>query len=286
MNIGDRVREEKAKMEIKNIKCKACLVKSKLTDYVINPYTGCAHGCIYCYTDFIRRFQNIKDNWGEFVYVKENCPELLEGELKKARPGHIWMSSVCDCYQPIEAKLKLTRKILGIMLKYKDKFTIEILTKSALVKRDFDLLKELDAELGLSIGQLDEKIARILEPLASSPKLRIETLKEAKQYGIRTFGFISPVIPGLTKLEDIFSEMEKAKVNYVWVELLNLRKSVINRVFPVIKKDFPFALKEFEGAIKDPAEWYKNVKKEVDYLSKKHNISVREVVRHDLAEKD
>src|SRR3989338_10413620 len=120
-------------MQIKEIQVKSCLNKSKLTDYVINPYTGCSHACTYCYADFIRRFQNIKEKWGEFVYVKINCVEILKKELEKAKPGHIWMSSVCDCYMPIEEKYKLTRMILETILKYGgNKFTIEISTKSAL----------------------------------------------------------------------------------------------------------------------------------------------------------
>jgi DNA repair photolyase len=160
-------------MNIKSIKSKTCMTKSKLTDYVINPYTGCSHGCKYCYADFIRRFQNIPDKWGEFVFAKINCPELLEKEVLKNKPGHIFMSSVCDCYMPEEGKFKLTRRILEILVKAK-KFEVEILTKSALVKRDFDLIKELNAELGMSVNQLDEKMARIIESLAS-PKLIYST---------------------------------------------------------------------------------------------------------------
>jgi DNA repair photolyase len=86
--------------------------KSKITDYVINPYTGCQHGCKYCYATFIRRFQNIKEEWGEFIFPKINCPDLLEKELATNKPGVIWMSSVTDPYTPIEAKYQLTRKIL------------------------------------------------------------------------------------------------------------------------------------------------------------------------------
>ena len=99
-------------MKIKEIQVKTCMTKSKLTDYVINPYTGCGHGCKYCYADFIRRFQKIPDIWGDFVYPKINCVDLLPKELEKNKPGHIWLSSVCDCYMPIEKKYKLTRKIL------------------------------------------------------------------------------------------------------------------------------------------------------------------------------
>lgn len=268
-------------MEIKEIKCKNCMTKSKLTDYVINPYTGCEHGCKYCYADFIRRFQNIKQEWGNFVYAKVNCPDLLEKELEKNKPGHIWLASVCDCYMPLEGKFKLTRKILEIIAKspYKNKFTIEILTKSALVKRDFDLLKQLDVEVGCSINTLDEKASRLIEPLAACPKERINALKEAKKEEIKVYGFISPVLPGITDLEALFRELSFC--DYVWVELLNTRKSIMDRFMPFIKKNFPDKIKDFDFAINNPEDYFKNIKEEVRRLEKKYNLKVREIVRHD-----
>lgn len=275
-------------MKIKEIQAKTCMTKSKLTDYVINPYTGCSHGCKYCYADFIKRFQNISGDWGKFVFAKINCPELLSKELEKCKAGHIWLSSVCDCYMPEERKFKLTRKILEVLAdsKHRNKFTIEILTKSALVKRDFDLIKRLNAELGMSINQLNEKVAKIIEPLASSPKERIETLKLAKENGIKTFGFISPVLPGISKLEEVFKELSKAKVDYVWVELFNMRKSAIDKILSVYKKNFSDALKEFEWAKENQNEWYNLLKKQIEELSKKYGLKVKEIVRHDEKMKD
>ena len=268
-------------MEVKEIKCKSCMTKSKLTDCVINPYTGCQHGCKYCYAVFIKRFQDIKEEWGEFVHAKINCPEILEEELKKNKPGHIWMSSVTDCYLPLEGKYQLTRKILEIIAKspYKNKFSIEILTKSALIKRDFDLIKQLNAEIGCSINTLDEKTSRILEPFASSPKERIKTLKEAKEQGIKVYGFISPVFPGITNLEELFKELSFCE--YVWVELLNTKKSVLDRLMPVIEKNFPDKVKDFEFAINNSEEYFTKIKKQVEELSKKYRLKVMKVVRHD-----
>ena len=269
-------------MIIKEIQVKSCLNKSKLTDYVINPYTGCSHGCKYCYATFIRRFQNIKEKWGEFVYAKIDCPELLEKELEKSKPGNIFMSSVCDCYMPLESKFKLTRRILEILAKpkFKNKFTIEILTKSSLVKRDFDLLKKLDCELGLSLGIIDDKISKVIEPNASLPSERIETLREAKKQEIKTYGFISPIIPGLSDLEKIFLKLKEVGCNYVWVELLNTKPSVISGLLPIIKEKFPEAMKDIEFAINHEKEYYKKIKEQVSMLEKKYNLKVREIVRH------
>jgi len=267
-------------VKIKEILCKSCMTKSKLTDYVINPYTGCQHGCKYCYADFIRRFQNIDEKWGDFVFPKINCPELLEKELEKNKQGNIWLASVCDCYMPIEAKYKLTRKILEIISNspYKNKFTIEILTKSALVKRDFDLLKKLNVELGCSINTLDFKISKLIEPFASAPLERITALKEAKKQGIKVYGFISPVLPGITHLEELFRGLSFC--DYVWVELLNNQKSILNRFYPFIKKNFPDKVKEFEFAINKPDEYFEKIEKEIRGLEKKYKLKVKEIVRH------
>lgn len=267
-------------MNIKEIKVKTCLNKSKLSDYVINPYTGCQHDCKYCYATFIRFFHGIKDEWGSFVYVKINCPELLEKELKKFKPGHIWMSSVCDCYMPLEEKYKLTRKILETIVKSpnKNKFEIEILTKSALVRRDFDLLKQLRVELGSSINNLDERYSKVIEPFASPPKERIKMLKEAKEQGIKVYGFISPVLPGITNLEKLFKELSFC--DYVWVEILNIKSSVLSRLMPVIKNNFPEKVEDFEQMIKNYPSYCDRIRKQVKELEKKYKLKVVDVVVH------
>ncbi len=267
-------------MITKEVKVKTCMTKSKLTDYVINPYTGCQHGCVYCYADFIRRFQNIKYKWGDFVFIKKNCPELLKKEIEKNKPGHIWLSSVCDCYMPIEAKYKLTRKILEILANspYKKKFTIEILTKSALVKRDFDLLKQLNCEVGCSINTLNANFSKIIEPFASPPRERINVLKEAKKQGIKVYASISPVLPGITNLEELFKELSFCE--YVWVEILNIRKPILNRIMPVIREKLPDKVKDFEFMIHNYEEYCNKIRKEVGILKKKYKLKVRDVVVH------
>jgi len=269
-------------MNIKEINPKACMVKSKLTDYVINPYTGCSHGCQYCYADFIKRFQHISDKWGNFVYAKINCPELLEKELEKNKPGTIFMSSVCDCYMPEEEKFRLTRKIFEIITtsKYKGKFKIEVLTKSKLAQRDFDLFKQLNLKLGMSINQLNKKTASIIEPSASSPEERIETLIKAKTQGIKIYGFISPVLPGITNLDEVFSALKKAGVEYVWVELFNMRKSAVDKMMPIYKEFFPERLEEFVLAKTNQKEWHAKIRKQARELEKKYNLPIKDVVVH------
>lgn len=271
-------------MKVKEIKCKNCMTKSKLTDYVINPYLGCEHSCCYCYADFMKRFNNIGDEWGRFVHVKINCPDLLEKELKKNKTGNIWLSSVCDCYQPIEKKYRLTRRILDIIAKsaYKDKFTIELLTKSSLIKRDFDLIKEIGekVDLGMSLGLTDDRIAKIIEPNASLPSERLETLRQAHEKGIRTYGFISPVLPGIADLEDIFKKLKEAKVDYVWVELLNTKKGILDKLIPFIKEKLPEKLKDFNKMLDNYEAYVREKREEIRKLEKKYNLRVKEVVVH------
>ncbi len=267
-------------MKIKEINVKNCLTKSKITNYVINPYLGCQHSCVYCYATFMKMFNNIKENWGDFVHVKINCPDLLKKELEKSKPGYVWISSVCDCYQPIEERYQLTRKILETIKNSpcKDKFELGILTKSDLVKRDFDILKQLNVEVGLTINTLEDKYSRVIEPNASLPKERLNALKQAKKEGLRTYGFIAPVLPGITDLEALFKELKFC--DYVWVELLNIKKSVLDRLIPVIKKHFPEKLKDFEHMIDNYKDYYKGIKEQVEELEKKYNLKVRGLVVH------
>jgi len=125
---------------------------------------------------------------------------------------------------------------------------------------------------------MNKEVSKIIEPFASPPQERINVLKEAKKQGIRVFGFISPVIPGITNLDELFKELSFCE--YVWVELLNTRKSILNRFMPIIKKEFPENVKDFVFAIKNSEEYYEMRKKEVQLLSKKYNLKVKELVRH------
>ena len=96
-------------MIVREIKAKAILSKSRVYDYALNPYTGCQHGCSYCYARFMKRFTGHKEPWGEFVDVKINAADLLRSEVKRKKKGRVWVSGVCDPYQPLEAKGKLSQ---------------------------------------------------------------------------------------------------------------------------------------------------------------------------------
>jgi len=268
-------------MIVKEINSKSCLSKSQLSSYVINPYVGCEHGCKYCYAVFMKKFQNISEAWGEFVYPRINCPDLLRLELKKKKPGDIWLSSVTDPYQSLEARYRLTRRILETIVRspYRPKFTFSLLTKSALFARDLDLLKELAVEIGCSVNTLNEHAARIIEPHASPPHERIAALKKAKELGLTTYAFLSPVLPEITDLNDLFRELSFC--NYVAVELLNTKEYILNRLIPVLKEHFPDSAQSIYSLMRNPDSYFRTIKSQVAELSRKYNLEVRYLIRHD-----
>lgn len=263
------------------IMAKTIITKSKLpeVDYCFNPYVGCTHGCAYCYARFMGRFTgHASEKWGTYLDWKINAPELLRKEVLriKKQGGTVIIGSVTDCYQPIEEKLKLTRQCLEIFLEYQ--IPISILTKNALVKRDFDLLRQFEhCELGVSISILDEQYQKILEPGASKPKERIDILKEAFSLGLNTYAFLGPIHPFLTDLESIFKEVASF-VEFLMGEVPNLRCGNW--------KDFSKALIKLKvnpGEYKRIAEsndFYQNTKDLVERLCEKERVEFRGIFQH------
>ena len=182
-------------MKIREIKAKNILSKSQIYDYALNPYVGCRHKCVYCYARFMKRFTGHKERWGEFVDVKINAAELLANETKKKKIGRVWISGVCDPYQPLERRYALTKRCLNILAENSWPFTVQ--TKSPLVLRDIRILQKAnDAEVGFTITTADERIRKIFEPGAPPSSKRIKALANLHSTGIKTFAMIAPILPG------------------------------------------------------------------------------------------
>ncbi|SHJ49039.1 PA0069 family radical SAM protein [Aquimarina spongiae] len=185
--------------------------------YSLNPYQGCEHGCVYCYA------RNSHEYWGygagiDFeskILIKKNAPELLEQKLKSKRwdACPISLSGNTDCYQPVEKKLKITRQLLQLFLKYKH--PVGIITKNALIQRDMDILAELAKDnlvvVFLSITSLQEETRRILEPRTASIKKRLETLEKLTAIGVPTNVMMAPIIPSINSHEILPLTREIAK---------------------------------------------------------------------------
>ncbi|MCX8112174.1 MAG: PA0069 family radical SAM protein [Bacteroidia bacterium] len=175
--------------------------------YSMNPYAGCEHGCIYCYA------RNSHEYWGfsagiDFetrILVKENAPQLLRQQLSHPswRPHPIMLAGNTDCYQPIERKLELTRRLLEVLLEFRH--PVSIITKNALILRDLDLLSELSrynlVHVYITVTTLREDIRRLLEPRTAAGGRRIETIRRLREAGIPTGVMVAPIIPGLTDSE-------------------------------------------------------------------------------------
>lgn len=178
---------------------------------MINPYVGCMHRCFYCYARFMKRFTNHKEEWGDFVDVKINAPELVPEKTQKYKGKEIFLSSVTDAYHPLEKKYKLTRQILQKLIPLEPDLCIQ--TKSDLVLRDIDLIKQFESRrVGFTITTLDDDLRREIEPFASAVENRIKALEKLKENGIPTYVFIGPILPFLTDWKKSCSRPRTARI--------------------------------------------------------------------------
>ena len=175
--------------------------------YSLNPYQGCEHGCIYCYARKTHEYwgYNAGLDFESKIIVKKNAPELLEKHLlQKSWKAHpIMLSGNTDCYQPIERKLGITRKLLEVFVKYRH--PVGIISKNTTMLRDMDLLKDLAADrlvhVVLSITSLDEKLRGVLEPRTASAKKKLQAIETMSKAGIPVTIMNAPIIPGLNHHE-------------------------------------------------------------------------------------
>jgi len=232
-------------MNIFEVQAKSIFVRSRLpdADYVANPYTGCQFGCLYCYATFTGRFvHQPREEWGKYVYVKTNAAELARAQLAKwpeSRKGAtIFLSSVTDPYQGIEKKYRLSRGILEALRDAAYYGKISILTKSPLILRDIELLRDLKADVGLTITTTDDRVSRFLEVTAPLVSRRLDTLRELNAQGVRTYAFIGPVLPHFRcqpeLLDDLFRSIAETGTQDIYVEHIHLPTYVRGRLQPVL----------------------------------------------------
>src|SRR5438876_9905801 len=201
-------------------------------DSSINPYRGCEHGCVYCYARPSHAYLELSPglDFETKLFAKTNAAELLRAELAKPgyKPSPIALGANTDCYQPIERKYRITRQIVEILADCEHPFTM--VTKSALVERDLDLLapmaKKNLVKVFVSIASLDRALARKLEPRAASPQRRMDVLRNLAQAGVPCGVMVAALIPGLNDktLEEALeaaSAAGAAEAAYVTMRLPN-----------------------------------------------------------------
>ena len=252
-------------MLIKEISCKSLLNKTNLPfDYCLNPYTGCSHGCVYCYARFMLKYTKHKEEWGSFVDVKINAVEILKKEIIKAKHGTIFLSSVTDPYQTIEKSYELTRNILKTLPKT---FKPCILTKSSLFTRDLDILKQFEeAEVGVTITSMNDW--KNFEQGASPTIERIKALKEAHEAGLDTYVFLGPVLPYITDkhFDKLMSEINF--VDKIMMDRLNIKSGNWPMIKKVVQEKYPSLFKNFNEAVFENDDYYDDFKKKIKGLRK------------------
>lgn len=228
-------------------------------EYSMNPYQGCEHGCVYCYA------RNTHPYWGysaglDFeskILVKKAAPEILAKKLASPKwvAAPIMLSGNTDCYQPAEAKFKLTRQILEIL----DRFNhpVGIITKSALILRDLDILSRLAAKklvsVAVSINTVTESTRRLLEPRAASIPRRLQVIEELSGAGIYVTAMFGPLIPGLTDHEimNIMEAISKAGAKNAGYITVRLNGDVGEIFTDWVRKTFPDRADKILNRIKD-----------------------------------
>ncbi len=219
------------------------VTKSNLpaSDFVINPYVGCPHGCKYCYACFMKRFTGHHEAWGTFIDIK-HCDKPISPARLTGKS--VFLSSVTDCYNPFEEEYCITQKILK-QLVFID-CHLEISTKSKLILRDIDLLKQCkNLKVSMSINTLNEDFKNDMDN-ASSIQERLDTLKELHSQGIYTVLFMSPIFPEITDYQAII-EASHHFIDEYWFENLNLRGSYKPIILSYINENYPHLKELYEN---------------------------------------
>ncbi|MBL0684947.1 SPL family radical SAM protein [Aquimarina mytili] len=256
----------------KEIEVKSVLNKTKrrddwfLDDYTFNPYSSCSFNCLYCYIRGSKYGMNLENS----LSVKINAIEVLDRQLanraKKNQYGVIVLSSATDPYLQIEEKYELTRKALKVILKHR--FPVHIITKSDLIERDFDILKEIDQQailpkdllelnrgviVSFSFSSLDDKVARIFEPGATKPSMRLLVLEKSVHHGFLTGVSLMPLLPYITdtkeQLDFMFSTLKNKNIDYILPATITLfgngNSDSKTLMLNAVKKHYPELLPKY-----------------------------------------
>ena len=255
--------------------------------WTINPYRGCEFACKYCYARYTHEFMEMRDGL-EFerkIYVKQNAARLLRHDLHRVKPGEaIAIGTATDPYQPAERRYEVTRGILEEFARHRG-FELGIISKSNLMVRDLDVLKEVAKQNRLSvhvtITTLDVDLARILEPRAPRPDLRMDAVRTLAQAGLRVGVSCSPVVPGITDspkdLEAIISAAAAAGADYVFANPLFLKPCSAAVFIPFLEQNFPHLAENCRQRYKDraflPSAYGKRLSQLIAQLREKYKIT-------------
>ena len=265
-----------------------CVSKRQMPfTWTINPYRGCEFGCRYCYARYTHEFMEMRDGmeFEQKIYVKQHAADLLRRELRRVKPGEsIALGTATDPYQPAERRYEVTRAILEEFARHRG-FELGIVTKSNLVERDLELLQRIAQTNRLSIHvtitTLDTDLARILEPRAPRPDLRLDAVRTLAKAGLRVGISCSPVVPGITDaptdLEALIRAASESGANYVFANPLFLKPCSAAVFLPFLEQNFPHLADNYRRRYKDqaflPPAYAKRLSELVRSLRKKYKLT-------------
>ena len=226
-----------------------CDVPRMPFSWTINPYRGCEFACKYCYARYTHEFMELRDgvDFERKIYVKQHAAWMLRRDLKKVKPGEeIAIGTATDPYQPGERRYGVTRAILEELAQHHG-LELGIVTKSNLVLRDLDVLREISRHnqlfVNLTITTLNTDLARILEPRAPRPDLRLEAMRKLNEGGVAAGVICAPVLPGITDsprdLEDLVRAVAQAGGKYIYANPLFLKPCSAAIFLPFLEREFP-----------------------------------------------
>ncbi len=266
-----------------------CTVTRMPFTWTINPYRGCEFACKYCYARYTHEFMEMRNglDFEKKIFVKQNTANLLRSELRQVKPGEeIAIGTATDPYQPAERRYEVTRGILEEFSRHSG-LEISIVTKSDLVLRDLELLREVARSnrlfVNLTITTLKTALARLLEPRAPRPDLRIETVRKLSDSGIEAGVICAPVVPGITDsprdLENLVKATAKAGGKYIFANSLFLKPCSASVFMPFLEKEFPELVETYKRRFQNqsfmPAAYRKRLSELMARLRAKHGIPSR-----------
>ena len=254
--------------------------------WTINPYRGCEFACKYCYARYTHEFMEMRDgiDFEQKIFVKQHAAGLLRQELRQVKPGEeIAIGTATDPYQPAERRFEVTRAILEELARHRG-LEIGIVTKSNLVLRDVEVLGQISKNnrlfVNITITTLKADLARILEPRAPRPDLRLEAMQKLNQEGIAAGVICAPVLPGITDspkdLEALVKATARAGGKYIFANSLFLKPCSAAVFLPFLEKEFPHLIESYRQRYKDRAFLSASYRKRLSQLMKrlleKHGI--------------
>ena len=257
--------------------------------WTINPYRGCEFACKYCYARYTHEFMELRDgvDFERKIYVKQHAADLLRRDLRKVKPGEeIAIGTATDPYQPAERRYEVTRAILEEIARHTG-LDLGIVTKSNLILRDAELLRQIAKQnqlfVNITITTLDADLARILEPRAPRPDLRLDAMSKLSLAGVPAGVICAPVVPGITdsaqNLEALVKATAEAGGRYIFANPLFLKPCSAQVFLPFLEKEFPHLVASYRQRYASraflPEAYRKRISELMAKLRKKYGFAGR-----------